>query len=76
MRSCTPRQVVSADRFKVQFFFCLHNLINIFIFDLRLLEKPIEPSVVHSSINAIDHAKLRDVKTTNAFGDLIGRCYC
>ena len=49
---------------------------NIYIFDLRLLEKPIEPSVVHSSMNAMDHAKLRDVKTTDAFGDLIGHCYC
>ena len=48
---------------------------NIYIFDLRLLKKPIEPSVVHSSVNAMDHAKWRDVKTTDAFGDLIGRCY-
>ena len=45
------------------------------IFDLRLLEKPIEPSVVHSSMNAMGHAKWHDVKTTDAFGDLIGRCY-
>ena len=29
----------------------------IYIFDIRLLEKPIEPSVVHSSMNAMDHAK-------------------
>ena len=29
----------------------------IYIFELRLLEKPIEPSVVHSSMNAMDHAK-------------------
>ena len=48
----------------------------IYIFDLRLLEKLIEPSVVHSLMNAMDHAKCRDVKTTDAFGDLIGRCYC
>ena len=33
------------------------SYLNINIFDLRLLEKPIEPSVVHSSINAVDHAK-------------------
>ena len=49
---------------------------NVYIFDLRLFEKPIEPSVVHFSMNAMDHAKWRDVKTADAFGDLIGRCYC
>ena len=27
-------------------------------------------------MNTMDHAKWRDVKTTDAFGDLIGRCYC
>ena len=26
-------------------------------------------------MNAMDHAKWRDVKTTDAFWDLIGRCY-
>ena len=46
----------------------------IYIFDLRLLEKPIEPSIVHSSMNAMDHAKWRYVITTDTFGDLIGRC--
>ena len=49
---------------------------NIYIFDLRHLTKPIESSVVHSSMNAMDHAKWRDVKTIDAFGSLIGRCYC
>ena len=51
------------------------HVCNIYIFDLRLLKKAIEPSVVHSSMNAMDHAKWCDVKTTDAFGDLIGRCY-
>ena len=40
---------------------------NNYIFDLRLLQKPIKPCVVHSSMNAVDHAKWRDVKTTGAF---------
>ena len=52
------------------------SYLNIYIFDLRFLEKPVEPSVVLSSMNAMDHAKWRDLKTTDAFEDLIGRCYC
>ena len=32
--------------------------------------------VVHSFMNVMDHAKWRDVKTTDAFGDWIERCYC
>ena len=42
-------------KFKIE----VNSNINICIFDLRLLEKPIEPSVVHFSM---DHAKWLDVK--------------
>ena len=56
-RSIERKGVFPLDTISNKSLFPLGTFLNIYIFDLRLLEKPIEPSVVHSSMNAMGHAK-------------------
>lgn len=45
---------------------------NSYISDVRIMNLHIKLSVVYSFINAMDHIKWHDIKTTDFFGNLIG----